>query len=183
MDSILELASLTDADDWARIVPELLTRAIVDTGGFAVTVQELDAARTAAKRLVRAGRRESIRRANCVEFVLGRCPQLANAIERQRESFGPCEMGLYNELAVLTDYIVASLDKADVDLTSCIQCIEWLLVLGDAEVREAAAIGVLEGIGNRCSHADSDVDASFADRLPPASRRAWDELDAFWMKR
>jgi hypothetical protein len=59
------------------------------------------------------------------------------------------------------------------------QLIERLHTDGDDFVREAATIGLLEGIQNAWGHAKVDPEL-FASYLLPVSRRWWDELHAFW---
>lgn len=57
--------------------------------------------------------------------------------------------------------------------------IERLHTEGDDYVREAATIGVLEGIQNVWANDRVDPEL-FTTHLLPESRRWWDELNAFW---
>jgi hypothetical protein len=57
--------------------------------------------------------------------------------------------------------------------------IERLHTEGDPDVKEAATIGLLEGIQNVWSNCDVDP-VLFTTHLLPESRRWWDELNAFW---
>lgn len=57
--------------------------------------------------------------------------------------------------------------------------IERLHTEGDDYVREAATIGVLEGIQNVWANDGVDPEL-FTTHLLPESRRWWDELNAFW---
>lgn len=57
--------------------------------------------------------------------------------------------------------------------------IERLHVEGDQFVREAATIGVLEGIQNTWGNSGVDPQL-FAAHLLPESHRWWEELSAFW---
>jgi hypothetical protein len=59
------------------------------------------------------------------------------------------------------------------------QAIERLHVEGDHSVKEAATIGLLEGIQNVWSNNAVDPDL-FGRNLLPESRKWWDELNAFW---
>jgi hypothetical protein len=61
------------------------------------------------------------------------------------------------------------------------ELIERLHVEGDAYVREAATIGLLEGIQNTWGDSGIDLKA-FGDRLLPESRRWWNSLNKFWQK-
>ena len=57
--------------------------------------------------------------------------------------------------------------------------IEHLHTNGDAEVRTAATIGLLEDIQNVWGNNDVDPE-QFIIYLLPESRKWWDELNAFW---
>jgi hypothetical protein len=57
--------------------------------------------------------------------------------------------------------------------------IERLHLEGDSNVREAATIGLLEGIQNVWGHSTVTPDL-FKPYLPPTSQKWWDELNAFW---
>jgi hypothetical protein len=57
--------------------------------------------------------------------------------------------------------------------------IEQLHVDGDREVREAATVGLLEGIQNAWRNNGLDPEL-FMTCLLPESRRWWSELNAFW---
>lgn len=71
-------------------------------------------------------------------------------------------------------------DDGDIETLYCaLHLIERLYLHGDGYVREAAVIGILESIQNICSHDGSDAER-IGRRLLPASRRSWDQLNAFW---
>jgi predicted transcriptional regulator len=57
--------------------------------------------------------------------------------------------------------------------------IERLQVEGTHSVREAATIGLLEGVQNVWANEGVDPEL-FAAHLLPESRRWWEELNAFW---
>lgn len=65
------------------------------------------------------------------------------------------------------------------DFPAVIELIERLHLEGDAYVREAATIGLLEGIQNLWMHHRIDPE-EFGRFLLPVSRKAWDRLNAFW---
>lgn len=71
--------------------------------------------------------------------------------------------------------------KDDQWLEEAVQLVERLHVEGDSYVREAATIGLLEGIQNTWGHAGTDPEM-FGRRLLPESRRWWDSLNKFWQK-
>ena len=64
-------------------------------------------------------------------------------------------------------------------LRAAAKFIERMHVEGDDYVREAATIGVLEGIQNTWGHAGEEADA-FKAYLGDESRRWWDSLIRFW---
>src|SRR5215471_13497030 len=57
--------------------------------------------------------------------------------------------------------------------------IERLHIEGDDYVREAAIIGLLEGIQNTAGHRGLDPEV-FAPYLKPESTKWWKKLNAFW---
>lgn len=65
------------------------------------------------------------------------------------------------------------------ELPAAVRLIERLHVEGDAYVREAATIGILEAIQNISGWSGLDAEA-FGRHLLPVSRRWWDSLHAFW---
>lgn len=62
---------------------------------------------------------------------------------------------------------------------SVARVIEQLHIEGDQYVREAATIGLLEGIQNVWGNNEVDPEL-FTRYLLPESRKWWDELNAFW---
>lgn len=64
-------------------------------------------------------------------------------------------------------------------LQKAAQLIEQLHVEGDSYVKEAATIGLLEGIQNTWEHAGLNPEM-FGRRLLPESKRWWDSLNKFW---
>ena len=65
------------------------------------------------------------------------------------------------------------------ELLAAVRLIERLHVEGDAYVREATTIGILEAILNISGWSGLDAEA-FGQYLLPVSRRWWDSLHAFW---
>jgi hypothetical protein len=66
-------------------------------------------------------------------------------------------------------------------IKKAVELVERLHVDGDAYVKEAATIGLLEGIRNTWKDSGIDPEA-FGARLLPESRRWWDSLNGFWQK-
>jgi hypothetical protein len=65
------------------------------------------------------------------------------------------------------------------DFPAVIELIERLHLEGDAYVREAATIGLLEDIQNLWMSHRIDPE-EFGRLLLPVSRKGWDSLNAFW---
>jgi hypothetical protein len=57
--------------------------------------------------------------------------------------------------------------------------VETWIVDGDEYVRDAAAVGLLEGLQNHCGHSGVDAEL-FRPWLRSESIKAWDALNAFW---
>jgi len=89
-------------------------------------------------------------------------------------------MPLYLALGDLARYLTVKLQAGDTEAFSRIfQVIERWHVEGDTYVRQAATIGVLEGLQNIANH-DATTPKQFIPWLGPVSRRYWDKVDAFW---
>jgi hypothetical protein len=68
------------------------------------------------------------------------------------------------------------------ELRAALDVVERLHLEGDAYVREAATIGLLESLQNNAGHDGLDPDV-FLPWLKPESLRWWKGLDAFWAGR
>jgi hypothetical protein len=87
---------------------------------------------------------------------------------------------LYVALGDFARHLLQRFQQDQVDNFPAIaRVIERLLVEGDHSVREAASIGLLEGIQNVWANSAVDPELITA-YLLPESRRWWDELNAFW---
>lgn len=88
----------------------------------------------------------------------------------------------YVVLGDFARYLIAAYRSGNDDLLrKAADLIERLHVEGDSYVREAATIGLLEGIQNTWGDAGIDPEA-FGSRLLPESRRWWNSLNKFWQK-
>lgn len=177
--AVFDLALLSTVNDNSSTVPSLLEKLIAVVVDFSITEEQLEQARHATKTIIRDGKASSIRRENCIEFIIGYCPQIAAGVTKERQFFGGYEPGLYSELSAFNEFVVCAIKEDSDDLTQATQCLELLFELGNAEVREAATVGVLEGVTNFCI-ADDITFTRFVKQLLPKSRRAYEQLDKFW---
>ena len=177
--TMIDLAALSiDGDNFDRVTA-LLEKLISEVVDFSISERDVTEARATMESIIRTGEASSIRKDNCIEFLLGCCPQIATALAEKRRFFRGNEPGLYNELAAFTDFLIGAIQRSSNDLAQAAQCLESLYSLGDSEIREAATIGVIEGVINRCKHNVIDL-TPFSERRLPNSHRAYDELEVFW---
>jgi hypothetical protein len=121
-----------------------------------------------------------IARSDMIPLLLQSCPSFARAWQDYADSSEfDAELG-YVHLGEVARHIV---DLAKQNLRSEFEAVfivvERLHVEGDAYVREAATIGLLEGIQNIASHAGVDAEL-FRQYLRPVSLRWWDKLNRLW---
>jgi hypothetical protein len=88
----------------------------------------------------------------------------------------------YVILGDFTRFLLEAFQRKDESLLKdAAALIERLHIEGDGYVKEAATIGLLEGIQN--TWPDSGVDSeTIASYLLPESRRWWNSLNRFWNK-
>ena len=88
----------------------------------------------------------------------------------------------YAILGHFADFLLRLQESEDDEqLEKAVRLIERFHIEGDGYVREAATIGLLEGIQNTWGHAGTDPEV-MGRRLLPESRRWWDSLNKFWRK-
>ncbi len=177
--TIIELAALAIGGDNSDTVRRYLEQLISSSDDFAISQNVLDAARTLADALIVDARPSSITNDNCIDYLLGCCPEIAVGLAKVWRFFGADEAGLYDESRPFITFIVSAIQDSTDDLDHAIQCLESLFTLGDSEIREVATVGIIEGVVNRCRHNDIDL-APLIERLLPESRLAYDELERFW---
>ncbi len=114
-------------------------------------------------------------------LLLHACPSFAGPWRAHVESeySGGDEQLLYVDLGAFARHVVDLYDGGRIEeLRPVFEVVELLHKEGDPYVREAATIGLLEGIQNNASHRfDPEVFLQF---LGPETRKWWDELNAFW---
>jgi hypothetical protein len=90
------------------------------------------------------------------------------------------EAGIYNDLGEFGTFIVDCYEKQDTEpIVAAFKLIEELFVLGDEEVRAAAAIGFLEDVRNVASWRPFGC-AVFTQWFGPKSQLAWRQIEEIW---
>jgi hypothetical protein len=90
------------------------------------------------------------------------------------------ELPHYIVLGDFARYLIAKLDRGKTDdFQKIFQAIERLHLEGDEYVREAATVGLLEGIQNVMGNNNKDPEL-FRQFLLPETTRWWDKLNKFW---
>jgi hypothetical protein len=114
-------------------------------------------------------------------MLLQACPSFVDSWNELRDEHGPeLDELVYVSLGAYARHLVALLEQQrSAEFLNVFQVIEELHVHGDADVREAATIGLLEGIQNALSHAGADQSA-VESYLLPESARWWRSLNKFW---
>jgi hypothetical protein len=109
-------------------------------------------------------------------------PILLKASPAFEKNFNECQNKelLYVVLGDFAGYLLDLHNTGHVEgFKSVGEVIEQLFLDGDANVREATAIGLLEGIQNVWGNNKVDAEL-FRPYLLPESLRWWNELNAFW---
>jgi hypothetical protein len=113
-----------------------------------------------------------------VPLLLEACPSFQSAWNDHRQYYG--EEILYVVLGDFASHLLQLHRQSQTEVFPAVaQLIERLHIEGDPYVREAATIGLLEGIQNVWgnNHADPELFASY---LHPVSGKWWQSLNDFW---
>jgi hypothetical protein len=122
-----------------------------------------------------------ITRDEMLPYLVAACPSFAPEWEAFKQQWGE-ETGsvLYVALADFACHLVGKLSAGDKeDLQNAFAAIERLHIEGDAWVREAATIGILESLQNGNLHTETEPE-QFRPHLGRESARWWDKLYRFW---
>jgi hypothetical protein len=113
-----------------------------------------------------------------IPLLVGACPSFQPLLDEHRQLYG--EEILYGVLGDFAHHLLQlhRQDRTEV-FPAVAQVIERLHVEGEHYVREAATIGLLEGIQNIWGNNHTDPDL-FARHLLPESARWWQNLNDFW---
>jgi hypothetical protein len=121
-----------------------------------------------------------IRREQVIGRLLEACPSYHARWEAYRQGPEFDAALLYVHLGDFADHVVDLLARdARADLAAITQALERLHLEGDDHVKEAATIGLLEGIQNVAGHRKVSTEGLEA-ALGAETRRWWRSLDAFW---
>lgn len=109
-------------------------------------------------------------------LLLEACP----SFRETRDAAPDAEGLLYVELGNFTRHLVALIQRGSTsELPATFDVVERLLVKGDAQVKEAATIGLLEGIQNAALNGGVPLEP-IAAHLKPESHKSWVGLLRFW---
>lgn len=123
-----------------------------------------------------------IQRHEMMRRMLAACP----SFEPRWRAFlaewsGEPDPPVYLALGELARHVISMLAAQELSaLKGVFDVVERWHLDGDPLVREAATIGFLEGLQNEALHTTT-TPAQFEPFLLPESRKAWAELNRFWM--
>jgi hypothetical protein len=122
-----------------------------------------------------------IRRDQVIDLLLEACPSYRPRWEAHRaEPDHEAEL-LYVHLGDFAHHVVDLLARGDTtELPAIARALEQLHLAGDDHVRQAATIGLVEGIQNVASHQAGLTTKPLEEILGPETRRWWNSLQAFW---
>jgi hypothetical protein len=113
-----------------------------------------------------------------IPLLLEVCPSFQHVLEEHRQYYG--EDIPYVILGDFADHLLQLYQKRQTDVFSAIsQAIERLHIEGDHYVREAATIGLLEGIQNVWLNKGTNPELFFPYLLPKSAEQ-WKSLNDFW---
>lgn len=113
-----------------------------------------------------------------IPLLLEACPSFQADVEAHRNDYG--EEILYVVLGDFAHHLLSLFRQHQIDKLPAVgRVIERLYVEGDSYVREAATIGLLEGIQNVWSNQGGEPEV-FVSYLLPVSAKWWQSLNDFW---
>ena len=112
-------------------------------------------------------------------LFLEACPSFTERWKDHRAFYGDDHL-LYIDLGELAHHLIElhKSNRTD-EFAAVFEVIERLHLDGDAYVKEAATIGMLEGIQNIAGNSDVNPE-EFAGYLKPESAKWWQRLNDFW---
>ena len=121
-----------------------------------------------------------ITRVAVVPLLLEACPSFGRPWAAYAADTTFDESLLYVHLGRFAGHVVELMGSGSTEeFAAVFNVIERLHMEGDFDVREAATIGLLEGLQNQASSAGLDPGV-FEPHLGPESARWWAELNQFW---
>jgi len=121
-----------------------------------------------------------ISREQVMDLLLEACPSYRVRWEEYRSAPEFDGELLFVHVGDFADHVVDLLQRGEpAELAALARELERLHVEGDDAVKEAATIGLVEGIQNAAGHR-SVTTRSLEEALGPETRRWWRSVDAFW---
>jgi hypothetical protein len=117
-----------------------------------------------------------------MDVLLAASPTFVESWDALRREYADETDGLplYLSLSDFARHVIGFLEtKDDERLRRIFEAIERLHVEGDHYVREAATVGLLEGLQNTNLHRTTQPE-QFRPFLRPESLKWWDRVDSFW---
>jgi hypothetical protein len=112
-------------------------------------------------------------------ILLGVCPSFCQRW-KEHKAFYDKEDLLYLDLSEFARHLIELYQGSQTgEFAEVFNAVERLHLEGDEFVREAAVIGLLEGIQNIAGNSGVDPE-SFFTYLQPKSRKWWRQLNDFW---
>src|SRR5262249_61401963 len=88
---------------------------------------------------------------DCVKYLLGQCSQFQSYWRRHRDEWRDEAAGLMVDLGLFGEYVADAIERNDgQELQTVAEAADRLVRWPDEDVREAAIVGFLEGLTNRC---------------------------------
>lgn len=114
-------------------------------------------------------------------LLLEACPSFTEKWAEHR-AYWEDEHLLYIDLGEFAHHLIELYKNSETaEFSTVFEVTEKLHLEGDDYVREAATIGLLEGIQNIASNADYGVNPDeFIQYLKPESAKWWQQLNGFW---
>ena len=88
---------------------------------------------------------------DCVKYLLDQCPEFRSYWRRHREWWADEPAGLMIDLGLFGEYVGDAIERNERrELQTIAEAADRLVRWPDEDVREAAVVGFLEGLTNRC---------------------------------
>jgi hypothetical protein len=116
--------------------------------------------------------------------LLKECPELQPAWDKYAADWaefrGGEPPGVYNNASAMIHPLIDFFERGETEIfPRFFAVVERLITDGDEEARNIAVVGYLETLQTAALHKKLDLEV-FAKYLLPASRKWWDETNAFW---
>ena len=115
-------------------------------------------------------------------LLLDACPSFDEPWRACLEEWGDrCDLPVYIALSELARHLIGMLDRGETEAFSRVfDVVERWHVEGDAYVRCAATVGLLEDLQNGNLHTARTAPEQFLPYLGPESRKWWHRVERFW---